>query len=241
MCRRKAVLIIHGLAGGTYDEEPLANYLELERSLDVFNFTLPGHDVKDKRKATKKEWIEESERQLQKLIDAHYKTIYLVGHSMGGVIATHLAKCHKEVKKLVLVAPAFTSFASKEEGGVFKALFKMPDLIKTYGYNEFMTRVNKLPLSAEREFFNLIDEYKDDINDIDIPVLFVHGMSDQMVPVKSSINLFENLNIKRKQILLINDYYHDVFKGEKVEDICKEIKVFLKKFKFRIKIEKREL
>ena len=36
MFRRKAVLIIHGLAGGTYDEEPLANYLELNRKLDVF-------------------------------------------------------------------------------------------------------------------------------------------------------------------------------------------------------------
>ena len=241
MCRRKAVLIIHGLAGGTYDQEPLANYLEIDRRLDVFNFTLPGHDVKDRRKATEKEWMEESERQLQKLIDAHYKTIYLIGHSMGGVIATHLAKEHKEVKRLVLVSAAFTSFASKEEGGVFNALFKMPDLIKTYGYNEFMTRVNKLPLSAEREFFKLIEDYKEDINDITIPTMFVHGTSDQMVPVRSSVELFENMNNSKKQLLLIDDYYHDVFKGEKVDAICEEIKIFLKKYKFRIKIEKKEL
>lgn len=241
MCRRKAVLIIHGLAGGTYDQEPLANYLEIDRRLDVFNFTLPGHDVKDRRKATEKEWMEESERQLQKLIDAHYKTIHLIGHSMGGVIATHLAKEHKEVKRLVLVSAAFTSFASKEEGGVFNALFKMPDLIKTYGYNEFMTRVNKLPLSAEREFFKLIEDYKEDINDITIPTMFVHGTSDQMVPVRSSVELFENMNNSKKQLLLIDDYYHDVFKGEKVDAICEEIKIFLKKYKFRIKIEKKEL
>ena len=40
---RKAVLIIHGYAGGTYDLENLSNYLERRCSLDVYSFTLPGH------------------------------------------------------------------------------------------------------------------------------------------------------------------------------------------------------
>ena len=241
MFRNKAILIIHGIAGGTYDEEYLANYLELNKHFDVFSFTLPGHDVKDRRKATCEEWIAASEKQLNYLIKHKYKKIYLVGHSMGGVIATHLAKNHKEVKKLVLVAPAFTSFASKEEGGLFKALFKIPDLIKTYSYNEFMTRINKLPITAEKEFFELIDKYKEDINYINIPTMFVHGKSDQMVPVTSSEKLYEKMDNKKKKLLLINDYYHDVFKGEKVEDICFEIEKFLKANSFRIKDEKIEL
>lgn len=241
MCFRKAVLIIHGLAGGTYDEEPLANYLEINRRLDVFMFTLPGHDVKDKRTATMEAWINESERQLQTLIDAGYKKIYLVGHSMGGVIATHLAKEFKEVKKLVLVAPAFTSIASKEEGGVFKALFKIPDLIKAYSYNEFMTRINKLPFSAEKEFFKLVDTYKDDIYDIDIPTLFVHGTNDQMVPIKSSEEIFEKMTLEKKKMVVIGDYYHDVFKGEKVQLINKEIEKFLLSWNWKIKQEKIEL
>ena len=48
---KKAVLIIHGFAGGTYDEENLANYLELDKNYKVFQFTLPGHD-KNLSKAT---------------------------------------------------------------------------------------------------------------------------------------------------------------------------------------------
>ena len=48
---RKAVLIIHGFAGGTYDQEFLANFLELNSGLDVYTFTLPGHDVKSSEKA----------------------------------------------------------------------------------------------------------------------------------------------------------------------------------------------
>ena len=241
MFRRIAVLIIHGLAGGTYDEEPLANFLELNRRLDVFSFTLPGHDVKDKRKATMEAWIGESERQLERLISAGYKRIYVVGHSMGGVIATHLAKEYHAVKKLVVVAPAFTSLASKEEGGIFNALTKIPELIKAYGSNEFMTRINKLPISAEKEFLKLVDTYKNDIFDVYVPVMFVHGTQDQMVPVKSSIELFKNIPNNKKQLLLINDYYHDVFKGDKVDLINKEILTFLLKRKWRIKIEEKEL
>lgn len=241
MCRRKAVLIIHGLAGGTYDEEKLASYLELNKKFDVFTFTLPGHEVKDRRLATCSEWIKESENQLDYIIGHGYRDIYLVGHSMGGVIATHLAKNNKKVKKLVLVAPAFTSFASKEEGGVFKALFKIPDLIKAYSINELVTRLNKLPLSAEKEFFKLIDTYKDDINDITIPTMFVHGTKDQMVPIKSSLALYEELQTNKKELLVINDYYHDVFKGNKVDKICCEIEKFLKKNRFRIKETKKEI
>lgn len=241
MFKNKAILIIHGFAGGTYDEEYLANYLEYNKHFDVFIFTLPGHDVKDRRKATCEEWINESERQLKRLIRQKYKKIYLIGHSMGGVIATHLAKKYKQVKKLVLVAPAFTSLASKEEGGVMSLILKIPDIIKAYSYNELVTRVSKLPLRSEKEFFKLIDTYKDDINGIEIPIMFVHGTNDQLVPYKSSEKIYNSLKLDKKVFLTINDYYHDVFKGEKVDKICCQIEYFLKQKNYKIKNEKIEL
>ena len=241
MFKNKAILIIHGFAGGTYDEEYLANYLEYNKHFDVFIFTLPGHDVKDKRKATCEEWMDESENQLKKLIKKKYKDIYLIGHSMGGVIAAHLAKKYSEVKKVVLVAPAFTSLASKEEGGVLSAITKLPDIIKAYSYNELVTRVSKLPFRSEKEFFKLIETYKGDVNDITIPIMFVHGTIDQLVPYKSSEKIYDSLNSNKKVFLTINDYYHDVFKGNKVDDICFYIERFLKTKKYRIKNEKMEI
>ena len=41
---RKAILLIHGFAGGTYDFESLAKNLECINNYDVFTFTLNGHD-----------------------------------------------------------------------------------------------------------------------------------------------------------------------------------------------------
>ena len=44
MLFRKAILIIHGFAGGPYDEEDLANHLELNRNFDVFQFYSVCHE-----------------------------------------------------------------------------------------------------------------------------------------------------------------------------------------------------
>ena len=68
---RKAILIIHGFAGGTYDEEQLANYLELNRDFDVFQFTLPGHD-KNLSKVEHQEWVTASANQIEWLIKNGY-------------------------------------------------------------------------------------------------------------------------------------------------------------------------
>ena len=40
-----------------------------------------------------------SEMQIEKIIKHGYKEIYVIGHSMGGVIAAYLASKYKEVKK----------------------------------------------------------------------------------------------------------------------------------------------
>ena len=108
MIRRKAILMIHGFVGGNYDYGDLINELELVKNFDVFTYTLPGHEKLIVKNVKQKDWIKESERQIDILIQNKYKNIYVIGHSMGGVLATYLAyKYPKYVKKLVLAAPAF--------------------------------------------------------------------------------------------------------------------------------------
>ena len=42
------------------------------------------------------------------------KEIYVVGHSMGGVLASYVASRHKEIKKWVLVNAAFNYINLKQ-------------------------------------------------------------------------------------------------------------------------------
>ena len=198
---KKAVLIIHGFAGGTYDEESLAIYLEL-KGYDVYNFTLPGHDRLLFNKATKEDWIKCCEEHLELLIKNRYRRIYVVGHSMGGVLASYLASKYKEVTKLILAAPAFKYMTfGKENFELLHALRNSPKLIKDYGKEEVISRAVQFPASVVKEFMKLVDESKDLPSKIKCPVLIIHGNDDKIVPIESSKNIFNEFQNKRKYFI----------------------------------------
>ncbi|MBE6139118.1 MAG: alpha/beta fold hydrolase [Firmicutes bacterium] len=229
MLLKKAVLIIHGFAGGTYDEEELANYLELNRGFDVFQFTLPGHE-KNLSKVERQEWINASEEQIEWLIRNGYNKIYLIGHSMGGVIATYLASKYKEVKKLILAAPAYHYLkVIKDDLNVSKSLKVAPQIIKDYGSDEVIARMLKFNVSVIKEFMDLVKDYYDYPKYITCKVLILQGKEDRLVPVSSSQYVYDTVKSKRKEIVYLDGITHDIFRNEKQNEIFKLVEKFLKK------------
>ena len=114
---RKAVLIIHGFTGKLYDNEYLMNYLELDPRFDVYARTLPGHNKERFSNANVADWKKFVDKQVEDLIHNGYRTIYVVGHSMGGILGTYIAGKYKEIKKLVLVNAAFDYGNTKKGKG----------------------------------------------------------------------------------------------------------------------------
>lgn len=225
---RKAVLIIHGFAGGTYDEEQLANYLELNKDFDVFQFTLPGHD-KNLSKVEHQEWITASANQIEWLIKKGYNKIYLIGHSMGGVIATYLACRYKQVKKLVLAAPAFHYLnVVKDDLNVGESLKIAPKIIKDYGSDEIIARILKLNVSVLKEFMDLVKVYYDYPKELTCKVLILQGKNDNLVPISSSEYVYKSVKSKDKKLILLDDVTHDIFRTENKEEIFKLVEKFLK-------------
>ena len=228
MLFRKAILIIHGFAGGTYDEEELANYLELNRNFDVFQFTLPGHE-KNLSKVKYNEWINTCEKQVEWLIKNGYNKIYLIGHSMGGVIATYLASKYKEIKKLVLAAPAFHYLnVIKDEFNVGKSLQIAPKIIKDYGGDEVIARMLKFNISVIKEFMNLVKDYYDYPKYVTCKTLILQGNKDNLVPVTSSEYVYETIKSKDKELVILDGETHDIFRGNKKEEIFKLVEKFLR-------------
>ena len=190
---RKAVLIIHGFAGGTYDQERLANYLERHAKLDVYSFTLPGHEKRTFKTAKYQEWIKASEEMIDSLIKDGYRSIYLIGHSMGGVIATYLSSKYPQVKKLVLAAPAFNYLVVEGESSTMDKFKSGINMVINNDRDEVFTRFLKLPITSFNEFTKLVDKYKDSYKDVNVPTLILQGDKDTLVPIKSSMELYENL------------------------------------------------
>lgn len=229
MLFRRAILIIHGFAGGTYDEEKLANYLELNRFYDVFQYTLPGHS-KNFSKVKYEDWIKKSEEMMEFLINNGYKTIYLIGHSMGGVIATYLAGKYKEVRKLILCAPAFQYLSvEKDKKNIKQSFAHTSSIVKTYGRDEIISRFIKLNPASLKEFSNLVLKYYDSPKSIYCPTLIIQGKNDDIVPISSSKYVFDNIQSEVKKIVYVNDLTHDTFKGKRANEVIKIIENFLKK------------
>ena len=225
---KTAILIIHGFVGGTYDQENLANYLELNRKFDVFAYTLPGHD-KNLSKVKYNEWITYSEEKIEWLIDNGYKNIYLIGHSMGGVIASYLSTKYKQVKKLVLAAPSFHYLnVTNEKLNVADSLKQTPEIIKEYGSEEIISRILKLNVAGAKEFMKLVREYYNSPKEINCPVLIIQGKNDKVVPISSSKYVYETVKSKIKKIVYVEGLGHEVFKSSKDKEIFKLVENFFK-------------
>lgn len=226
---KKAVLIIHGFAGGVYDEEYLFERLQLQRNFDVFNFTLPGHDGDHSEKITRKDWIESAEKQVDFLIKHGYKSIYVIGHSMGGILATILASEYKEIKKLVLVAPAFRIFGFENCNiDVKDAIKKLPKIVDYYGVKTLASRMLRMSPNAFTEFLSLLNENQDTPSRVTIPTLIIRGFDDDVVPEVSVLHVFKLINCNQKKIIHYKETTHDVFqdsrRGIATKDICRFLK-----------------
>ena len=221
---RTAILVIHGFAGGTYDQEALTNYLEKKWCFDVYSFTLPGHEKYTFKTSKYEDWVDASENMIETLIGYGYKKIYIVGHSMGGVIACYLAGKYSCVKKLVLAAPAFTYLTDSDSS--LEKIKSAVKAIKNNDTNEILTRFLKLPVTSINQFMTFVKKYKTCYKKVNVPTLILQGDSDTIVPPQSSIDLYNKLDVKKKKYLPLKGVTHDIFR-ECDLDTIKEVERFL--------------
>lgn len=117
----RAVLCIHGYTG--YPGEMVRPSIDLfNAGFDVYAPRLPGHGTsgKDFYRSNAKDWVTVAINATRDLV-SRYDSVYLIGHSMGGGIASIVASEVPKIKRLVLAAPAVALYP--------KQLPMNPDLI----------------------------------------------------------------------------------------------------------------
>ncbi len=208
---KKAVLAIHGYAGYPGELALPAKTL-YEGGFDVYVIRLPGHGTNsdDFRTTNAKMWIEKAQESYKKLVK-EYEEVYLIGHSMGGAIATILASKYP-VKKMVLYAPALkvsklnlplisiaSLFVKKfDTGWRSDPRYKFFDerdedddqyLGKEYWSHLYLKQVKELGFVAKEALKNL--------EKVKAEVLVFTGSLDQTVP-KEVGSLFEKHSTKNR-------------------------------------------
>jgi len=124
--------------------------------------------------------ILEEMQKLQQVTD-----IYVLGHSMGGAIASELAKLYpNDIKKMCLWAPALNLPVAIEylKGNVAKA--------KTYDHSGFEISDEFVEDITARDFYKDLDIYKNEL-------LVIHGTKDTTVPFDISNIYLKKMNQPR--------------------------------------------
>jgi carboxylesterase len=230
--RRRAVLVIHGLSGGIMENECLVNHLQYYDNLNVYAFTLPGHSQHVKEKVCFQDWIRASKEELEKLIIKH-KEIYIVGHSMGAVIASYLASRYKEVKKLVLIAPAFEYINLKQNKEDLKEILKIGNSKhlnrhQEESYHRIVSKWFEVPIPLVIEFVKLVKKYKRHTNRINCSTLILHAGKDEIIPLESAMYAMDTIKCHEKYLTIIKGVKHGVLLSKRKNDVCQYISSFLR-------------
>lgn len=224
-------LVIHGFTGGPYEVNPLVNFLKENTDWHIEVPTLPGHgrelDLKD---TTYKEWIVAAEEVLQRMTEK-FKRIYLIGFSMGGMIAAYLAAKYT-IEKLVLLAPArkYLSFKqiAHDIGEVVEDSVK-GTLDENKLYTHYKNKLGTVPMKANIEFMKLVRFTKPYLHEVKAPVLIAQGRQDGMVPFKTLYDLDKELSSEEKELVLFESSKHLICLGEDKDTLNQMVYDFLLK------------
>lgn len=222
-------LVIHGFTGGPYEVEPLVNYLKENTNWYMKVPTLPGHGKElHLENAAYKMWIQTAEnslKQLNKVCDH----VYLIGFSMGGMIASYLAAKY-EIKKLVLLSTSGKYLSMKQIvldlGEIFGDKLK-GSLNENKVYHQIQMKKGSVPFQANIEFMKLVKKTRKYLKEVKSPVFIAQGHMDGMVPYKTAYYLDKEIPSSKKEMVLFDQSRHQICLGDDKDLLNKMVYDFL--------------
>lgn len=209
-------LLIHGFAGTPAEMRPLANQLAESISTEVILLPGFGQNIAELGDTSYGDWLT-SAREAWRAMNARSEDSFLIGFSLGGALALHLA-AEQPPAGLVLIAPFwridnwsfrllpvlkhlveywrpfedanFDDPATREQLRVM-----MPDVnLDEPETREFLRNEVKLPLAALDEVRRLGEETYRLASAVTVPTLIVQGLDDDTVTPPMTRKLAERLS-----------------------------------------------
>jgi len=126
------------------------------------------------------EWVRAAEQEAGKL-SAAFGAFDLVGFSMGGVIAAHLAAAGYPVRRLVLLNAAIVYISPRRFAAEWLRRVRERDW-------ENVQKLRQVPLRATLEFMKLVRHLKPELRRVAVRTLVLQGLNDPIVhPVSAGL------------------------------------------------------
>lgn len=240
---KAVILIVHGLAehSGRYDYvvSKLNSY-----KYSVYRFDNRGHG----KSGGERIFIDDYNKfinDVDEMIDLikeenEGKKVFIIGHSMGGMIATLYGIKHPNKVDGIILSAGVTADKSglissnnklspndMVENELSSLICKNQDMINDYNNDSLVA--HQISGSMFIECNKAIKYIQDNLYEFKYPVLILHGEQDKIVFPEDSKTLFEHIGSRYKKIKIYKDMYHEILNEYDRDEVLKDINNWIRK------------
>ncbi len=246
----KAILfIVHGLAEHSGRYMNIVNYF-VPRGYAVYGLDHIGHGKSDGTRAYL-ERFSDFTGPLKTYFDMIQgwhpgKPVFLVGHSMGGLIGSvYLLEHQDELKGAVLSAPAVkvsdnispaTILLGKILSGILPqtgllaldatAISKDKSVVDAY-LNDPLVYTGKVTARLAAEMLSAMQRVTAEAATIRLPILLLQGSDDRLIDPGGANMLHEKASTPDKTLKVYDGLYHEVFNEPEREQVLRDVEAWL--------------
>lgn len=228
------VLLLHGFTSGPHEMKPISNALK-NKEYSILIPLLPGHGStpEDLLKCKWYDWFvgaKEALFDLRKTCDK----IIVVGQSMGGTLALHLA-AHYQLDGVIALAPGL--FFKEKKTRFLPLVSKFiryrrkvngPDIHdEQERINQKPYSYDKTPLKAAYQLKQMFEHLINDLPEIYAPAMLIHSTQDHVIDYKSSEYIYDNISSENKKFLTLKESYHVLTLDLEKDIVVGEIEKFI--------------
>ena len=244
------LLVVHGLAEHSGRYGNLVNYF-VPRGYGVYGYDQRGHGKSDGLKGYVDRFsyfVDDLDIFLKLVHSRHHDVkIFLVGHSIGGTIATAYTILRQDgfngliVTGATLSTPtdvaAGTIFAARilswilPKAGLYiidaEAISQDKDVVNAY-VNDPLVYRGKIRARLGVELIKAMGTVKRRISEIHLPILVMYGVADRLSDPKGSEMLYKNASSAEKTLKVYEGYDHEIFNEPGREQVFADVEFWLK-------------
>jgi carboxylesterase len=212
-----AVLLFHGFTATTVEVRLLAGYLH-KLGYAVSGPLLPGHGSTpdDLNRVSWKDWVYTAENSYQNL-RSNYQNIFVMGESMGGLVALWLTAKHPDVTGLALFAPALRI------KNLWQSNFFWP--FKKFIYKQNIDEstpwqgLNVVPIHAAAQLNRFQGKIRHNLKHVVSPAIIFQGKLDKTINPISSVEVLEGISSVEKELIWLEESSHCILLDKQLPEV----------------------
>lgn len=246
----KAILLVaHGLA------EHSGRYMNVVNHLVPSGYAVYGIDHIGHGKSDGKRMYVERFQDYTKTLKNYFdmirewqpqKPIFLIGHSMGGLIsAAYLLEHQDELSGAVLSGPSIKVPDNISKAMIFvgkmlsiiipragliqldaEGVSRDPAVIDAY-VNDPLVCTRKATARLGAELLKTMQRVTEQATKIKLPIMIVQGSDDKLVDPSGAQLLYNLVGSRDKTIKIYNGFYHEVFNEPEHEQVLNDVKTWI--------------